>query len=75
MSAEALREALAVLGLRGNIEARGNLAVLSLEGDPARLRDPKVRERAVGIAREHGFTHLALDVTGPQPDDAALHRG
>ncbi|HEU4584529.1 MAG TPA: hypothetical protein VFR95_02220 [Gemmatimonadaceae bacterium] len=74
MSAESLREALAALGLRGGVEARGALAVLSLEGDAAPLRDPSVRARALSLASEHGFTHLALEVTDARSDGAALHR-
>ncbi len=74
MSAESLREALAALGLPGRVEARGALAVLSLEGDAAPLRDPGLRARAVSVASEHGFTHLALEVAGTPRDDAAVHR-
>lgn len=73
MSAEALRQALAALGLRGVVEARGALAILSVDGDPAPLRDPEIRARAVAIATEHGFTNLALEVSDRPADSASLH--
>lgn len=74
MSAEMLRHALASLGLRGTVEARGALAVLSLEGDPSPLSDPDLRARAISLASEHGFTNLALEVSDPSGEGAALHR-
>jgi hypothetical protein len=73
LSAESLREALAALGLRGSIEARGTLAVLLLEGDAAPLRDPSLRARALAIASEHGFSHLALEVAVARDGGAAVH--
>ena len=74
MNAEALRQALVTLGIRGSVEARGALAILSLEGDAARLRDPEVRARVLALASEHGFTHLALEVSHQSGEGAALHR-
>ena len=73
MNAEALRQALASLGLRGTVEARGALAVLSLEGDPLLLSDPDVRARAVSLASEHGFTNLALELRDSHGDSAPIH--
>jgi hypothetical protein len=74
LSTEALRQALAALGIHGSVEARGALAILSLEDDPAPFRDPELRARAVAIASEHGFTNLALEVSDPSGEGAALHR-
>lgn len=73
MSAEALRQALAALGLRGVVEARGALAIFSIEGDVAPLRDPEIRARAVALASEHGFTNLALEVSDRSGNGASLH--
>ena len=73
MSAEALRQALASLGLRGNVEARGALAILSLEGDPLPLGDPDLRARVVALASEHGFTNLALELSDSHGDSAPIH--
>lgn len=74
MSAESLRQALAALGIHGSVEARGALAILSVEGDIAQLRDPEMRARVLGLASEHGFTNLALEVSQPSGEGAALHR-
>jgi hypothetical protein len=74
LSAAVLRQALAALGIRGSVEARGALAILTLDDDAAPLRDPELRARAVAIASEHGFTNLALEVRQPRGEGAALHR-
>jgi hypothetical protein len=73
LSAEALRQALAALGIRGVVEARGALAILSIDDDAAPLRDPELRARAVALASEHGFTHLALEVKERSRESAPLH--
>ncbi len=81
MSVLALEEALRRLGVEGRIEAREGLAVLVPRGGAARA-DASPRRRATALAREHGFTHLALElVDGPDADrddapgdGAALHR-
>jgi hypothetical protein len=43
-----------------------------------RFEDPELRRRAVTIAREHGFSHLALELVeerdGGSADRAALPR-
>ncbi|HEY9425920.1 MAG TPA: hypothetical protein VIR34_02100 [Gemmatimonadaceae bacterium] len=74
MSAEALRQALAALGIHGSVEARGALAILTLNGAGASLRDPELRAKAVALASEHGFTNLALEVSDSPGEGAALHR-
>ena len=72
MSADALRQALASLGLHGSIEARGVLAVLSLDGGSLSLSDPDLRARAVSLAKEHGFTNLALELRDSRGDSAPV---
>jgi hypothetical protein len=74
LSAEALRQALAALGIHGSVEARGALAILTLHGDGAPLRDRELRARAVALASENGFTNLALEVSDSSGEGAALHR-
>lgn len=74
MSAETLRQALEALGIHGSVETRGALAILSMEGDAAQLRDPELRARVVAIATEHGFTNLAFEVSHSSGEGAALHR-
>ena len=74
MSAESLLQALAELGVRGDIEARGALAIFAPTPDAAvLLRDPAIRARAVAIAPEHGFTNIALEVVERSQDGAPLH--
>ena len=82
MSAAALEEALRRIGVDGRVEAREGLALLVPRAGAAALADASLRRRAAALAREHGFTHLALELVGGQdaghddaPDDgAALHR-
>jgi hypothetical protein len=61
MSAEELERRLAELGVPGRVEARGKLAILSLE-NPGALAEAERRSAAVALAREQGFTHLALEL-------------
>ena len=68
-----LARRLAAVGIRGAVEARGSLAVLTLD-DVHAIRREEVRAAALRLAREHGFTHLALEPPGAE-DDAALPRG
>jgi hypothetical protein len=66
-TAAALREALSSRGLVFDVEARDKLAVL-IARDPAaaqRLTDAEERQAIVALAREHGFTHVALEIAPP----------
>ena len=62
-AAEALRRALESIGLVGRVDVYDRLAVL-IASDSGALRDSEVRKRAIVLAREHGFTNLALEI-GP----------
>ncbi|HEX5439180.1 MAG TPA: hypothetical protein VFW98_18650 [Gemmatimonadaceae bacterium] len=72
MNAERLREGLASLGLDGTVEARGSLAIVTLADE--RPLDDETRLAAVALAREHGFSHVALELTGGTDHGAAVHR-
>ena len=61
MSAGALRDALRSAGIEATVEARDRLAILTAR--PGVFVDPARRERAVELAREHGFTHVAVELT------------
>ena len=85
MSARALRQALADAGIACEVEAHDRLAVLVPDDDAsaARLVAADGRRRAASLAREHGFTHAALElrdgdrIGGPQDfagERAPLHR-
>jgi hypothetical protein len=61
---EALAAALAELGVPCRVETRANLAVIIADASAAaRLADGEVRRRALALAREQGFTHLALELS------------
>jgi hypothetical protein len=70
MSAEALEQQLAAIGLVGRVEARGALAVLTLR-DPGAVAIADRRAAAVALAGENGFTHLALELDEDDRDDRA----
>ena len=67
----ALQNALANAGLHARVSADGRLAVLFIAGDSYWPKHADSRRRAAALAREHGFTHLALELTS---DGAALPR-
>ena len=62
---ERLAAAVRALGVDADVEARGRLAVLRHDGDPALLADAPLRRRLTAAALEHGFTHLALELSAP----------
>ena len=72
--ADRMMAALAGIGLPGRVEPRGTLAVLLVDADTmTRLGEREVRAAALVLAREHGFTHLAVELsTDPGPDAPLL---
>lgn len=71
MTSASFEHALAVMGILGTVEARGALAVVSTR-DTYAFEDDRVRDAAVALALEHGFTSLALELL-EDDDDAAIH--
>ena len=67
MTVASLEAAFDALGVPCSVEAHDRLAVIIPRGDPALLEDARVRREALRLAREHGFTHIALDLAGPAP--------
>jgi sugar phosphate isomerase/epimerase len=74
-NAAALAAAIAELGLKCAIEARGGLVLLMPDADSvARLADDETRRAALALARQHGFTHAAIELPNdrrrvePDPD-------
>jgi hypothetical protein len=62
-NAEALATAIAELGLDCDIEARGGLVVLlPAVGSVAKLAEDEIRRAALSLARQHGFTHVAIEL-------------
>ncbi|MEP6692226.1 MAG: hypothetical protein ABJD07_13785 [Gemmatimonadaceae bacterium] len=70
MSAETLRTALAREGVDAEVEARGRLAVLRASS-PDQWTEARRRAVAVTLAADHGFTHVALELSAA---DAAVRR-
>lgn len=66
----ALEKALAERGLPFKVETRAGLAVLIAgEATVARMGDAELRRAALALAREHGFTHVAIELRS-EPDVA-----
>ncbi|HEV7990764.1 MAG TPA: hypothetical protein VGP25_03020 [Gemmatimonadaceae bacterium] len=62
-NATALARGLADLGLICAIEARGKLVLLMPDEDTvAKLAHDETRRAALALAREHGFTHAAIEL-------------
>jgi hypothetical protein len=75
----ALEGALAERGLVVKVESRAGLAVLIADAATvARLGDAELRRTALALAREHGFSHVAIELrsdSGGSPRlDAPLSR-
>jgi hypothetical protein len=69
-NAVALASALDALGFRCEVEPRAALALLSMPpDDAARLAASPDRALVLALAKEHGFTHVAVEV-GPGPGGA-----
>jgi hypothetical protein len=62
-NATALAARLAELGLACAIEARGKLVLLMPDqATVAKLADDTLRRAALALAKEHGFTHAAIEL-------------
>jgi hypothetical protein len=62
-NAEALAKGLVELGLACSVEARGKLVLLMPdETSVAKLADESMRRAALALAKEHGFTHAAIEL-------------
>lgn len=67
----ALEGALAERGLVVRVEKRMGLAVLiANEAMVVRLGDVELRRTALALAREHGFSHVAIELRADVPGDA-----
>jgi hypothetical protein len=74
--ADQLVAALVGMGVPSAVEPRGTLAVLRVSAAAmARLAEPEVRRAVLALAREQGFTHVAVELSGDAAgDDAAILR-
>jgi hypothetical protein len=79
-NATALAGAIAELGLSCDVEARGGLVLLLPAPEVvAKLAEDGTRRAALSLARQHGFTHVAIELPSERrnPDadpDATLLR-
>ena len=79
--AAGLAAAIAGLGIRCSLEARGGLALLMpVPASIGKLQDPEARRAVLALAREHGFTHVGIELpndrrgAGARDADAPLLR-
>ena len=62
-NATALAAGLAALGVTCALEARGTLVLLMPDQQSvAKLADDTLRRAALALAKEHGFTHAAIEL-------------
>lgn len=74
--ADLVAAGLTAMGIPCKIEPRAALAVLMVESGVAeRLADGELRRSALALAKEQGFTHLAVELVAPAAGaDATLPR-
>jgi hypothetical protein len=71
-NAEALAAGIAALELECALEARGGLALLLPAPESvAKLAEDDTRRAVLALARQHGFTHVAIEL----PSDRRRDRG
>jgi hypothetical protein len=64
-NATALATAISELGIRCSLEARGGLAILlPVSSSIEVLQSADTRRAVIALAREHGFTHVAIELPG-----------
>ena len=73
MSARALAAALQAIGLECRVEPRENLALITSNEPQPSLVDGDLRRKVLTLAREHGFTHVAVELS-PAERGATLRR-
>ena len=80
-NAASLAAAIAALGVQCSLEARGGLALLlPVPESVAKLQEPETRRAVLALAREHGFTHVGIELpndrrgAGARDGDAPLLR-
>jgi hypothetical protein len=66
-NAATLAAAIAALGVQCSLEARGGLVLLMpVAASVAKLQEPETRRAVLALAREHGFTHVGIELPGDQ---------
>lgn len=67
-SREELERALRGLGLRCRVETYDALAVAVPEEGEGRFGQEDIRQRAIELARAHGFSHLAVELQSQEAE-------
>jgi hypothetical protein len=70
-SAADLQGALRSLGLRVTIEGIDALAVAVPQPGERGFEDARMRDRAIALARTHGFSHLAVELRADESDSTS----
>lgn len=60
--AVALAAALGAIGIPCVVEPRAGLAVIKAAGAAARLASTSLRRDVLALGRQHGFTHVAVEL-------------
>lgn len=64
----ALAAAIAELGIRCSLEARDNLVLLLPASSKLKaLQSADTRRAVLALARQHGFTHVAIELPNDRP--------
>jgi hypothetical protein len=70
VSAATLQAALDTLGIACTVEPHDRLAVIVPVGGVDPLESRRVRGEALRLARDHGFTHIAVELVEYDPSAA-----
>jgi hypothetical protein len=73
VSGSSLAAALQAIGLACRVEPRETLALITPVESHRSLLDDDLRRRVLSLAREHGFTHAAVELA-PTERGATLRR-
>lgn len=74
MSAESLEMALRERGVPCRVEAFDRLALVVPDGPCDGMEDAAMRRETAALVRDHGFTHVAVELLDEPAGDAAVHR-
>jgi hypothetical protein len=74
MNARSLEEAMRSAGYACTVEAHDRLAIVLPERDTAALESGAARRAMLALARDHGFTHLALELPDEEGEVASVLR-
>jgi hypothetical protein len=75
-NATTLAAAIAELGVQCSLEARGGLVLLMpVQESVAALQSPETRRAVLALAKEHGFTHVGIELPSDRRGGEGRGRG